>query len=270
VTGFSDTWLALAIGNSRLHWAWFESNTLKQIWETPHFLAEAIAPFIAPPSHLLLSAQSFDLQDVVPPLLASLLRQQPPLLIASVVPSQTTLWQTYPKAWTILLEHIPLRGTYPTLGIDRALVVWATLKTWSLPALVIDAGTALTFTGADAQAHLVGGAILPGLQLQLRSLTQTAALPFLNSQALATPTRWAISTADAIYSGILYTVLAGIRDFAEDWLKKFPESAIALTGGDSTLLFTHLQLQFPDLATRIKVSPNLIFQGIQAVKQQHF
>ncbi|NJL37808.1 MAG: hypothetical protein HC899_14520, partial [Leptolyngbyaceae cyanobacterium SM1_4_3] len=63
---------------------------------------------------------------------------------------------------------------------------------------------------------------------------------------------------------------SGDTGFAEDWLKKFPESAIALTGGDSTLFFSHLQLQFPDLATRIKVSPNLIFLGIQAVKQQHF
>lgn len=44
--------------------------------------------------------------------------------------------------------------------------------------LVIDAGTALTFTAADADQRLVGGAILPGLGLQRSSLAQkTATLP---------------------------------------------------------------------------------------------
>lgn len=269
VTGLSEsTWLALAIGNSRLHWAWFEDDALKQTWDTPHLSIEAIATLTAPSLHFSPSNElPENLQNAVPPQLASLLGQQPLLLIASVVPNQTTFWQSYPKTWTICLDHIPLRGTYPTLGIDRALAVWAATTIWNLPALVIDAGTALTFTGAN-EGQLIGGAILPGLQLQLRSLTQTAALPFLDSQ-IAAPTRWATGTADAIYSGILYTLLAGIRDFAEDWLEKFPESAIALTGGDSTLLFTHLQQRFPNLATHIDVAPALIFQGMQAVKRQH-
>ncbi|WP_347278145.1 pantothenate kinase [Leptolyngbya sp. FACHB-541] len=269
MTGLSEsTWLALAIGNSRLHWAWFEDDALKQTWDTPHLSIEAIATLTAPSLHFSPSNElPENLQNAVPPQLASLLGQQPLLLIASVVPNQTTFWQSYPRTWTIRLDHIPLRGTYPTLGIDRALAVWAATTIWNLPALVIDAGTALTFTGAN-EGQLIGGAILPGLQLQLRSLTQTAALPFLDSQ-IAAPTRWATGTADAIYSGILYTLLAGIRDFAEDWLEKFPESAIALTGGDSTLLFTHLQQRFPNLATHIDVAPALIFQGMQAVKRQH-
>jgi type III pantothenate kinase len=265
------TWLALAIGNSRLHWAWFEADEIKQVWDTPHLGAEAIATLTAPSLHLLpFNKLPENLQTTVPLQLASLLGQQPLLLIASVVPNQTILWQSYPRAWTVCLDHIPLHGTYPTLGIDRALATWAAVSIWNSAALVIDAGTALTFTGADDQGKLLGGAILPGLQLQLRSLTQTATLPFLDSQTLAAPTRWAANTADAIYSGILYTLLAGIQDFIEDWLEKFPESAIALTGGDSTLLFTHFQQRFPNLASHIQVSPTLIFQGIQAVKQKHF
>lgn len=271
ITGLSEsTWLALAIGNSRLHWAWFETDEIKQVWDTPHWGVEAIATLTALSLPLSLNELPEDLQTTVPLRLASLLSQRPLLLIASVVPNQTALWQSYPGACIVCLDHIPLHGTYPTLGIDRALAVWAAIRSWNSSALVIDAGTALTFTGADDQGKLLGGAILPGLQLQVRSLTQTAALPFLDSQTLVAPTRWATNTADAIYSGILYTLLAGVRDFIEDWLEKVPESAIALTGGDSALLFTHLQRRFPDLANRIQVSPTLIFQGIQAVKQKHF
>ena len=265
MTGFSkSTWLALAIGNSRLHWARFEDDELKQVWNTPHFLAEAIAPFTR------CNLQFANPQHLIPPPLTSLLHQEPLLLIASVVPNQTVLWQSYPQARTICLDHISLQGAYPTLGIDRALSVWSAVTTWNSPALVIDAGTALTFTGADAQARLIGGAILPGVQLQLRSLTQTAALPLLDSQIPAIPNRWATNTADAIQSGVLHTILAGIRDFVEDWLKTFPESAIALTGGDSALLFAYLRSHSPDLAVRVSVEPNLIFQGMQSVKRLHF
>jgi type III pantothenate kinase len=267
VTEVSDVWLALAIGNSRLHWAWFEADRLKQTWDTPHVSAEAIAPFITHTDNLTQPVPSAS--QPFPSSLAARLTQQPLLLIASVVPSQTVLWQSYPTAQTLCLDQIPLRGGYPTLGIDRALAVWSAVTTWNSAALVIDAGTALTFTGADAQANLIGGAILPGVQLQLRSLTHTAALPLLSSQPLVV-SRWATNTADAIYSGIVHTILAGIRDFVEDWLKKFPESAIALTGGDSALLFRHFQLLFPHLASRIKVAPVLVFQGMRAVKHQYF
>ena len=90
----------------------------------------------------------------------------PHSILASVVPSQTALWQIYPNVHIINLDQIPLQGVYPTLGIDRALALWGAGKTWGFPMLVIDAGTAMTFTGADANQCLVGGAILPGLGLQ--------------------------------------------------------------------------------------------------------
>ena len=90
-------------------------------------------------------------------------------------------------------------------------------ETYGYPVLVIDGGTALTITGIDANRRLIGGAILPGLRLQLRSLSVgTAALPeIILPQQL--PPRWSNNTPDSIASGILYTVSAGISDFIQDW-----------------------------------------------------
>ena len=68
------------------------------------------------------------------------------------------------------LEDIPLEGLYPSLGVDRALALWGAGATWGFPCLVIDGGTALTLTGGNGDGFLVGGAILPGLRLQLQSL----------------------------------------------------------------------------------------------------
>lgn len=44
--------------------------------------------------------------------------------------------------------------------------------------MVVDCGSALTFTAGDEQGRLGGGAILPGVRLQLAALgTRTAQLP---------------------------------------------------------------------------------------------
>ena len=42
---------------------------------------------------------------------------------------------------------------YPTLGIDRALALYSAGSTFRFPVLVIDAGTALRFTGADSHLN---------------------------------------------------------------------------------------------------------------------
>ena len=131
------------------------------------------------------------------------------------------------------------------------------------PILIIDAGTALTFTGADNHRNLIGGAILPGLGLQFSTLTnKTGQLPNVElPQQL--PPRYAVNTSEAIQSGIIYTILAGIKDFIAAWLKDFPESQIAITGGDRTLLFNYLKFQYPQIAAKIIVEKNLILWGIQ-------
>lgn len=244
-----DIWLALMIGNSRLHWAKFRGETLEQAWDTEHL------PSIEGNTPIEVLAGIETASDC--PI---------PVYLASVVPQQTTLWQTYPEVHLITLDQLRLQGLYPTLGIDRALAVLGAAEVWGLPALVLDAGTAFTFTGIDANSYLVGGAILPGLKLQLQSLAQkTANLPAIELPQIIPP-RWGLNTPTAIQSGIIYTLLAGVRDFVQTWLQQFPESHILLTGGDRTLVLTYLQTQSPEIATTVVIDPHLIFWGIQAVK----
>jgi type III pantothenate kinase len=190
------------------------------------------------------------------------------LYLASVVPKQTELFLDYPDLNLIQLTDIPLKNLYPTLGIDRALAVLGSGETYGFPSLVIDGGTALTFTGVNQNRELIGGAILPGLGLQFQSLSlKTAALPRLNlPQSL--PTRWAMNTEDAIASGILYTVLSGLVNFIEDWLGQFPKSNVILTGGDGERLLHYLQEIYPNVANYCKFDPHLIFWGTRSLKNQ--
>ena len=262
----NESWLALMIGNSRLHWAWFIDAMLQEAWDTPHLPAAAVEQLTQGWASGTMPA------EILPPRLisqhSSNTPSQLPLYLASVVPAETTLWQTYLATRVITLAHLPLLGVYPTLGIDRALAVLGAGETFGYPVLVIDGGTALTFTGADAKRRLIGGAILPGLGLQLQSLAQgTAALPVAQLPPQLPP-RWAMQTPAALESGVIYTVLAGIQDFIEDWRCQFPDSRIALTGGDSVLLLTYLQDQFPETASQIIADSHLIFWGMRSVRLQ--
>lgn len=261
-----EIWLALEIGNSRLHWALFIGETLYSGWDTD-YLPESVIQQLAECQTLN------DLLEKIFPEFKSLTNTLPfcPLLIASVVPSQTTIWQTYPNTHVITLDQVPLKGVYPTLGIDRTLALWGAGKTLGFPMLVIDAGTALTFTAADANECLVGGAILPGLGLQFATLgQQTGQLPFVETQNFPSlPPRFALNTTEAIQSGVIYTLLAGIKDFIQAWWDLFPDGKIAIKGGDRTLLINNLQALYPEIATRLIVEPNLIFLGMQKIVMEN-
>ncbi|MEA5507048.1 pantothenate kinase [Halotia wernerae UHCC 0503] len=258
-----NIWLALEIGNSRLHWALFRGETLDYTWDTEH-LTESVIQQLAQCHRL------DDLLLVIFPThnkTATSDSSLPPILIASVVPSQTVLWESYPHVEIITLNQVPLLGMYPTLGIDRALALWGAGKVWGFPMLVIDAGTTLTFTGADINQCLVGGAILPGLGLQFSTLGQkTGQLPIVETKVITPlPPRFALNTPEAIQSGVTYTLIAGIKDFIEAWWGLFPEGKIAIKGGDRTLLFNYLQGLYPEITAHLIVEPNLIFWGMREI-----
>jgi len=258
--------LALIIGNSRVHWALFIDKTLYLTGDTFHLSASIIqqlAQFPTLDNWLGVISLPNNIPHISPD-------YPMPVILASVVPQQTALWQIYPYLRLITLADVPLQRMYPTLGIDRALALWGAGITWGFPTLVIDSGTALTFTGVDSHKCLLGGAILPGLGLQLSSLGQkTGQLPLLETSLITTlPPRFAMNTSEAIQSGVIYTLLSGIKDFIEAWWGLFPDSQMIITGGDSKLLKNHLQQQFPEIGKRLIVDNNLIFQGIGNIIQQ--
>jgi type III pantothenate kinase len=252
-------WLALIIGNSRLHWGWFIDDNLQQTWNTSYLSETVVEKLIH---------TSFNFADCH--LAPFSLPKSPELWIASVVPHQTALWQMYAQTRTIAPDQISLQNAYSTLGLDRTLAIWGANDLCRSPVLVIDGGTALTFTGADEQRKFIGGAILPGLQLQFRALHQaTAALPLIETTTLMndlTP-RWARGTIAAIQSGVTHSIVSTLRDFIEDWQQRFPNSALVLTGGDGALLHHYLRQRFPDMSDCITLEPNLLFWGMRSVRK---
>jgi type III pantothenate kinase len=244
--------IGLSIGNSRYHWAWFLNTKFQSSWDTEYLNIDRYWDFLPIDCQLIINQNPIEFDRI-------------PIYLVSVVPSQTAIWQQLPQVKLITLSDIPLLDLYPTLGIDRALATFGAGNIYGYPILVIDGGTALTITGVDDRHRLFGGAILPGLRLQIRSLSiGTAALPEIELPRHLPP-RWHHHTPGAIASGILHTVSAGLHEFIQDWQQLFPTSQIILTGGDGELLAGYLQSNSLDLATTISYNRDLIFIGLSAV-----
>jgi type III pantothenate kinase len=236
-----EQWLGLMLGNSRLHWAYFQGTTLLRNGHGQQI-------------------SSLDWEQ---------LHRGCPLYLASVVPQQIAPWQTRFKTRLLTLADIPLKNLYPTLGIDRGLASWGASLVYGAPCLVIDAGTALTLTAIDVHQGFWGGAILPGLALQWSALHQhTGALPQISCPDRL-PQRWALNTQEALAAGVIYTVLAGLDDYIEQWLCHFPQGRILLTGGDGEVLERYLREQAYPWVESLKQDENLIFWGMRGVFLQN-
>ncbi len=241
--------IGLSIGNSRYHWAWFLDTKLQSSWDTEYLRIDRSSALFPIDLQAVIKTHQLKLETI-------------PIYLISVVSSQTEIWQQLPQVKQITLSDIPLINLYPTLGIDRALTAFGAGEIYGYPVLVIDGGTALTLTGIDRNHCLIGGAILPGLRLQLRSLAMgTAALPAVELPRQLPP-RWGDNTPGSIASGILHTVSSGISDFIQDWQQLYPQSQIIFTGGDGAALLNYLQA---NLSNNVKLDSDLLFHGISAL-----
>lgn len=149
------------------------------------------------------------------------------------------------------LYHAPER-----LGVDR----WcALLGAWALhrsPAVVVMAGTATTIDTLDAAGRFVGGCILPGVGLMLRSLVKgTAGLPFADGEYSPHPR----CTGDAMVSGALEAQAGAI------------ERAFSRLGADSGICLLsggYGNRISPCLAIPHQLADNLPLEGLRQIARQ--
>jgi type III pantothenate kinase len=144
------------------------------------------------------------------------------------------------------------------VGIDRLLdaVAVNSRRTPGRPAVILDAGSAVTVDFLDEKGAFTGGSIFPGLRLMAQSLHDYTALLPLVDPPPAIPRLPGTATRSAIEAGIFFAVVGGMKALIEEYgarTRSTPE--VFLTGGDSTLLHPAL----PDA----KHWPALTLEGIR-------
>jgi type III pantothenate kinase len=143
-------------------------------------------------------------------------------------------------------------------GIDRLLNAAAAFDTLQQACVVVDAGTAVTVDFVDGHGTFHGGAIAPGVRMQLKALHEgTAALPELTFEAPADEA-FGRSTAQAMLQGVFYGVRGLIWKLVEQYAEHYGAfPTVIATGGDAETLFRD-----DELVERIV--PELTLLGIAA------
>ncbi len=168
------------------------------------------------------------------------------VVISTVVPQITGILEDLSKrmfgieALTIGMACYPrleIKLNNPEeIGTDlvaNAAAAWARFKN---ACLIVDFGTALTFTVVDAQANVIGVSIAPGLRTAVKALSSnTAKLPFVPLELPKTAI--GTDTVSAIQSGILLGYTYMIKGMVNRIKSEVSDSMkVIATGGMSSIL----------------------------------
>lgn len=217
--------LCIDLGNTNVHYGIVDkkevshpgSFSTKQFKDAPHFLTEF---------HHLLREGNFEA-----------------ISFCSVVPDLNSAITTLLKALNkpiFQLSYTSNKGiklSYPKpseVGQDRIANAIAARAYYSVPAIIIDMGTAITFDIVTDQGY-EGGVIAPGLRLMTQYLNeQTALLPELSAADLITPTKgFGTSTVQAMQLGMSI----GFSGMVEALLKHISNALVA-KGYDAPIVLT--------------------------------
>jgi type III pantothenate kinase len=158
-------------------------------------------------------------------------------------------------------KELPLRVLLERpdhVGVDRLLdaVAANSRRKADVPAVVIDAGSAVTVDLLDANGTFLGGAILPGMRLMAKALHDYTALLPLLAPPEKPPAVPGTSTPAAMEAGIYWAVAGGVQALIRlSVAARESPRHIFLTGGDGG----RLQAAFPEA----ELWPEMTLEGIR-------
>jgi len=122
------------------------------------------------------------------------------------------------------------------VGADRICNAIAVYEKYGGPAIVVDFGTATTYTAVSASGEFLGGAIAPGVGISVGALAEHAAqLPYV--ELVKPKTVIARSTVTAMQSGIIFGFVGQVEEMVRRIRAELGGSAtVVATGGWAELI----------------------------------
>lgn len=179
-------------------------------------------------------------------------------------------WMGDWKDWPFEMSYVRPED----LGLDRKLNMAGAVSKYHGDLLILALGTCLTAdrlgghtqwsgNGIARTSHQ-GGLIAPGLSMRFRALHHyTAALPELTPNGSPPANRWALSTQDAIRSGVHGGMQAEIKALVDAWAQECPHGILITCGGDAPSMdWTQIGGERPIFA-----EPDLALYGLRSITQ---
>lgn len=147
------------------------------------------------------------------------------------------------------------------VGADRIAVIAGARTLYPAPLIVVDSGTATTFDLLDSRGAYIGGAILPGIDISLKSLSEnTAKLGLVKFRIPGSPV--GRNTADHIRAGAYYGFIGSVRNLILEYKGILGNSArVIATGG----FMKYLNERIKEVD---EYEPDLVHIGLAAISRR--
>lgn len=253
-----ESFIAVDIGNTKVHFGRFEN-----------FRTDRVTP---PVSTFAYGTSSSDLKG-----LREWLGEAPlPWYVVSVhrpgLASLEAFSKIEPRVTSFTpFTHatLPIETTLPQperVGTDRlaAAVAANRLRKADQPAIVVDAGTAITVDAISAEGKFLGGAILPGMRLVAAALaSRTDALPHIAVDSEHAPNAIGTNTEEAMQSGLFWGSVGAVAETIRRVTHQLDadQPQIFFSGGDVNHLAPWIDLP-------IETVDHLVLKGIALAAQE--
>lgn len=249
--------LAVDLGNTKLTCGIFTSNYLKSVRTFVYPKNITYSELKSEVSNLLADC------DIDSCMIASVVDE----LTENVQRSISEIFSIQPIILTydVIKERMKINLPQPeTCGADRIANAYAALQIYpNRPIIVIDSGSATTFDIVNKKGEFIGGNIMPGLDLQLKSLSEkTSKLPELRLDKA--PDKINVisdNTKDAMYAGVVIAHSQAIQGLITLCEKTLGEKAFIIgTGGNINIVSKYFNVRKFDT-----VNQNLTLEGIKMI-----
>jgi type III pantothenate kinase len=237
-----QTTLCLDFGNTRLKYAVFNDDELKEVLllenDDPAGIEKILQQY--QPSKSVLSSV-IDHNPEIENILATKTRFHK-LSHQSKLPFRTPV------------------GKPETVGADRLALVAAAVHFYpKRHNLVIGLGSCITYNFVNKFHEFLGGSISPGLEMRFKAMhTFTAKLPLAKPNANFPLIGY--NTNTNLLSGVILGMIHEIDGIIDEYGLRYSNFNVHLTGGDMGFFVPHLK-------NKIFASPYLIFKGLYAISE---
>ena len=148
------------------------------------------------------------------------------------------------------------------LGSDMVANAAGAITRYPLPVIIIDLGTAMTFSVVDENRTFLGGVITAGVRTALDGLTsRTSQLPDISIEAPANVI--GKNTVDSMKSGVVFGAASLIDGMIERIsAEQGREFTVVATGGMSSYII-------PQCRTKIEIDPDLMLYGLLEIHKRN-
>ena len=254
-----EYWLVFDVGNTHVQIGLYENRELQDYWRL------STDPRKTADEYGILVQQLLAREGLRPDRVHR-------IALSSVVPEVgATLLRMIQRCFSCpLLEVTPdlevgLKICYENpslLGVDRLVNAVAARELYGLPIVVVDFGTALTFSALSSKGEFLGGAIVPGPQVALEALaTRTAQLP--RAPLRVPESVLGKSPVQAIQAGVLHGYAGLVEGLIEKMAREMKEDPrVVATGGLA-------EVYAPLVPVIHEINPALSLEGLRILLERH-